>query len=120
MIAIGYSIMLVAFLGLTRANEEWSIFLASIICGFGMGGVSSSQSPIVAKFFGSKYHGTIFGMIAGVMVVLGSWGPFATGYLFDLTGQYQIPFLVCSLFSAAALILSLVLKPPQKQREILQ
>jgi MFS family permease len=114
MIAIGYSIMLLAFLGLTQANEEWSIFLSAIVCGFGLGGVSSSQSPIVAKFFGAKYHGTIFGTIAGIMVVLGSGGPFATGYLFDLTGRYQIPFLVCSLFSAAALILCLALKPPQK------
>jgi MFS family permease len=38
-------------------------------------------------------------------------GPFFTGYLFDISGDYRIAFFLCSIVALIGLILILLLKP---------
>ena len=113
-IMIGFIVLLVSLLWLTQSREIWALFIFSIVCGLGLGGISSSGSPLSAEYFGSKSHGTIYGVMAGFCVVLGATGPFLTGYLFDLTGHYQISFMVCSFLSFTGLIVCIMLRPPDR------
>jgi MFS family permease len=113
-IIIGFIVLLVSFLCLTQSSEVLGLFLFAIVCGLGLGGISSSGSPLSAEYFGSKSHGSIYGVMAGVCVVLGATGPVMTGYLFDLTGHYQISFMVCSFISFIGLIVCILLRPPHR------
>jgi MFS family permease len=117
MIIIGLILTIGGLLWLTQAREVWKIVLFAIVGGLGMGGITPSLSPLVAKFFGLKAHGLIFGMIGGGAVVIGATGPFIIGYLFDLTGKYQVPFLVCAFMGTISLIISILLRPPKASQE---
>ena len=112
---IGFVMLFISLIWLLMVKEVWSLFLFAIICGLGFGGVSSSQSPLAANYFGSKSHGSIFGAIGGATVIVGSTGPFITGYLFDLTGTYQTAFIACASLSLAGTMLCLLLKRPKKR-----
>jgi MFS family permease len=111
---IGFIVLLVSLLWLTQSRGVWALFIFAMVCGLGLGGISSSGSPLSAEYFGSKSHGSIYGVMAGVCVVLGATGPFMTGYLFDLTGHYQISFIVCSFISFIGLMVCILLRPPHK------
>lgn len=113
-ILLGLFLLTVSFVWLMQAHEVWSLIVFSIVCGLGTGGISSSQSPLAARFFGPKAHGSTFGAIGGGSVVMGATGPFVVGLLFDLTGHYQIPFLVCALAGLVGIVLCILLKPPRK------
>jgi MFS family permease len=112
MIIFGLLLLTVSLFWLTISKSVWSLTLFALVSGFGMGGVTSSQSPLMARYFGLKAHGETFGMMGGIAVVFGATGAFVTGYLFDLVGQYQIPFLVNAVFGLGALIVGFLLKPP--------
>jgi MFS family permease len=114
MVMIGLITVAFSFLWVIQAKEAWALFLFAIVNGIGSGGITSSNSPLSAKFFGAKSHGSTFGVVGGTSVVIGATGPFIIGYLFDLTGEYFIPFLVCMFFSVAGLIICMFLKPPVK------
>jgi MFS family permease len=113
-IMIGFSVSLASLLWLTQSREVLALFIFAIACGLGLGGISSSGSPLSAEYFGSRSHGSIYGFMAGVCVVMGAAGPFMTGYLFDLTGHYLISFLVCSCVSFIGLIVCILLRPPHR------
>jgi MFS transporter, OFA family, oxalate/formate antiporter len=113
-ILLGLFLMTASFVWLIQAHEVWSLVLFSIVCGLGTGGISSSQSPLAARFFGPGSHGSTFGAIGGGSVVMGATGPFMVGLLFDLTGHYQIPFVVCALMGVTGIVLCMFLTPPRK------
>ena len=74
----------------------------------------SSESPLIARLFGLKNHGLIYGMIGLGFTIGGAIGPFVTGHMYDVTGSYRDAFLVCIAFTVVGLILSAVLKPTRK------
>jgi MFS transporter, OFA family, oxalate/formate antiporter len=113
-ITAGLLVLTVSLLWLVWAQAVWSLILFAIVCGLGLGGISSSQSPLSARFFGPESHGSTFGAIGGGSVVIGATGPFVLGFLFDLTGNYQVPFLAAALMSFLGLVFCIFLKPPQK------
>lgn len=112
MILFGLILLTASLFWLTQAHAVWSFVLFALLSGFGMGGITSSQSPLSARYFGSKSHGSTFGVMGGSAVIVGASGAFITGYIYDLAGQYQTPFLVCALVCSGALIIGLLLRPP--------
>jgi MFS family permease len=110
--------LLAAILFLLQAKEVWALFLFAVLSGLGLGGISSSQSPLSARYFGLKSHGSIFGAIAGITVIVSAMSPFITGYLFDIMGHYQVSFIVWACLSLTGLIICILLRPPEKQINI--
>jgi len=111
----GLIIVLASLCWLIGAKESWSLFLFAVVSGLGLGTVSSSQSPLAAKYFGLTSHGAIYGAIGGCTVVIGAAGPFITGFFFDITEDYFVPFLICAVLVLLALMANLMfLKPPVK------
>jgi MFS family permease len=111
---IGFVSLLLSFILLLFTREAWTLFVFAILCGVGCGGINTTQSPITAEYFGIKSHGTIFGTMAGLTVMIGAIGPFVGGYLFDTTGNYSAAFIVCGFLSVLGLLLCLLLKPSKK------
>jgi MFS family permease len=112
---IGFGSLFISLTWLLLNKEVSGLFLFAIVCGFGVGGISASQSPLAADCFGLKSHGAIFGTIGGITVILGSFGPFTTGFLLDTTGNYTISFVVCVCISLTGLIICSLMKPTLKQ-----
>ena len=108
---IAFVLMAVALFVLIAARELWMFYLFAVLFGFGWGGVSALMSPAVAELFGLKAHGAILGMVLFISTVGGGIGPLVAGRIFDITGSYQLVFLICAVFSVAGLILASLLRP---------
>jgi MFS family permease len=90
------------------------LYLFAALYGFTHGGFFTVLSPLVADLFGLSSHGAIFGGVFFSGAIGGAVGPMMAGRIFDVTGGYQLAFLICGVASAAVLILSLFLRPLQK------
>ncbi len=92
-------------------KEIWFFYIVAALFGIASGGIQSTQAPYIAELFGLKSHGEIFGIIGFASTIGGAIGPLIGGYVFDITGQYQIAFLICSLIGLAALVCTVLIKP---------
>ena len=98
-------------IGFAFVKEIWAMYLFAAVFGIGAGGTAPVESTITAELFGMKSHGSIFGIISAGFTIGAAIGPFVTGFLFDVTGNYQMAFLVCSGIGVIGLIFSLLVKP---------
>jgi MFS family permease len=111
---IGFILMSAVMLWLTLATEVWMLYLFAVVFGLALGGMATSESPLVARLFGLRSHGLIFGVACLSHVIGGSIGPVVTGYIFDLTFSYQIAFLICAALGVTGLILTVVMRPTKR------
>lgn len=111
---IGFILMSAAIFGLMPAREEWLIYLLIVVFGFGHGGFASSESPLAARLFGLKAHGSILGTAVLGFSIGAAIGPFLSGYIFDVTGSYQMSFLIAGVVGIIGLISSALLRPKSK------
>ena len=113
---IGFSIMLAALVWLQFSQELWMLYLFGAIFGFAYGASLVAESPITAELFGLSEHGVLFGIVDSGFTVGAAIGPVITGYVFDVTGSYQLAFLVITGVTMAGLLLTLLLKPVAGKR----
>ena len=114
--AIGFILMAAALFWLVPATEAWILYLFAVAFGFAYGGCATSESPLVAVLFGLRSHGLLFGAINFSFTIGAAAGPLLAGYIFDVTGSYQVAFLVCAIIGIAGLILTLLLTPIRGER----
>jgi MFS family permease len=107
---LGFILMSAALIWLVPAKTQWMLFSIAGIFGFAYGGCAVSHSPLIAKLFGLKSHGLIFGVFGISVMIGGAVGPLLTGYLFDVTNSYQMAFLLCAMISFAGIISGTFLK----------
>ena len=112
---IGFVLMAAALFGLIPATQERTLYLLVVIFGFGHGGFASSESPLAARLFGLRSHGSILGTAVLGFSIGGAIGPVLTGYIFDVTGSYQTSFLVCGIVAIIGIIVSALLRPAKTQ-----
>ena len=70
-------------------------------------------SPTVARYFGMKAHGAIFGTVLFFGTVGGAGGPILLGWVFDTWGSHTPAFLTLAAMNAIAIILARTLPPPE-------
>jgi MFS family permease len=104
----------VSFALLLVADTLWMLYLFAAIFGFGLWASGGLIPPLTADLFGLKAHGTIYGSIFLSGATGGAFGPVVVGYLFDVTGNYQLAFVVCFCITILALLALIVLKPVRK------
>ena len=72
-----------------------------LVIGFTIGNVYMMQTLLVAETFGLVSLGTVFGVI-GLAVQVGSGiGPFAVGWMEEVSGGYGLPFTISALVTLA-------------------
>jgi len=113
-LAISLILISAALFALVPVTKVWMRYLVAVVYGFGVGGGGVTESIIVAELFGIKSHGLIFGAVSFVFTIGGAVGPLLTGYLFDVTGNYQSAFLVSATVGVGGLILAAILRPIKK------
>jgi len=111
---IGFILMAAALFWLVPARELWMLYLFAVVFGFAFGGIFTAESPLVAWLFGMTSHGLIFGFAMLGFTAGAAVGPLVMGYIFDLTGSYQVAFLVCGVVGILGIIMAVVLRPTKK------
>jgi MFS family permease len=114
---VNLGIMFVGSLAL--ASMRTSLFWPFAVCfGLGWGGIYTLLQLLTMDAFGLKAAGRVLGSRTVLDAIGGGLGPWVTGWLFDRTGSYQVPFLVVSALILITLVASTTLHvtPPAPAR----
>ncbi|MFC2033505.1 MFS transporter [Chloroflexota bacterium] len=93
------------------AQELWMLYLFVTLYGFNHGGIITVISPAVAELFGTRAQGSLLGIVVSIGITISALGPLLAGYIFDVTGGYNLAFLIMLVLVCIGLALSLILKP---------
>lgn len=110
-LVFSFSLVSVAFFWLLAARELWMLYVFAIVFGFGYGGMAALGTPVIAEMFGLSSLGAIMGVTLIFVEGAGAIGPVVAGYIFDITGSYNLAFTIYAVLSLLSLALILRLKP---------
>jgi len=102
-------VMLAGMVALATLQREW-LNLAVAAIGLGWGGAFTLYNLLAVNNFGLREIGRINGVInlfESLGTGLGSW---ATGFLFDLYGSYQVAFAALPVMVAASLAIGTLMR----------
>ncbi|MCL6647830.1 MAG: MFS transporter [Chloroflexi bacterium] len=88
----------------------WGVVLA---LGVAAGGVIAVHASFLANLFGLRAYGAILGAVFWVMTAGTVLGPMTTGLLYDLTGSYDLAFLLIVLVELLGGLVVLLARPPR-------
>jgi len=103
---------------ITTTNSLHILYVISLIFGLAFGGWVMIYPVIVSVFFGNKHSGEILGALGTVAGLGGALGPYFAGYVYDVTGKYDIAFMIGGLMTLFSLILSIILYFSEKKRSL--
>jgi MFS family permease len=95
--------------------DDMLLLLGYVVAGIGFGMRISLLAAIPADLFAGRHLGVILGAAQGGGGLGGLIGPFLGGWLFDVTGSYQIAFAVAALAIAASAVAAWVAAPRRAQ-----
>jgi MFS family permease len=90
----GFAICYVALLLLAAAPSQPLLYVMVLSQGLLGYAFTAMMGPIVAEIFEGQQFGTIFSLLMASLIGGGAVGPFVTGLLHDLTGNYTIAFTI--------------------------
>ena len=102
-------------LGWLDGPEDFLLLLGYVVAGVGFGMRISLLAAIPTDLFAGRHLGVILGAAQGGGGLGGFIGPFLGGWLFDVTGSYQIAFAVAALAIAASAVAAWVAAPRRAQ-----
>ena len=106
-----FMVLLATLILLRFSTDPRLLFVFAPIYGIAHGGFFAIASPSVAQYFGMRSHGVRFGFVLFFGTLGGTIGPLLSGRIFDVTGSYDIAFIVLIGFAMFGLLLSSVLRP---------
>jgi sugar phosphate permease len=114
LLALSLFLQAIGLLFLCNAKTVWQAMLFTVFFGPGYGGVNTLRLTMQADYYGRR----AFGSIQGVMVtitILGTMSfPFLTGLYYDLSGNYQLAWLVMAGIILASIPFAQKATPPGK------
>jgi MFS family permease len=106
-----FIIEVVALLWLIFTQQLWGLYLFAVVYGLAYGSGLAQQSPFTAKIFGMRSHGAILGVLNLSQTVAGGVGGILAGYIFDITGSYQLMFTIVAILCLIGLFATVLVKP---------
>ncbi len=107
--SLGFALCFAALIALQYAPTLLLVYVMVVVQGFLGYGFTSVLGAVVAEIFQGKHFGTIFGTISLSALAGGAAGPWVTGILHDIYGDYTLAFLIgiaVSALSATAIWLA--------------
>jgi len=100
-----------AVLGATLIDSRVLTYVFVLIVGFTIGNVYMMQTLLTAEIFGLVSLGAVLG-IMNLMAQVGSGlGPLLVGRAEDVTGDYELPFVITGIVTIASALLLLLARP---------
>lgn len=84
----GFGICYVALLALAHGPSQGLLYVMILSQGMLGYAFANVMGPIVAEIYDGRHFGSIFGLLMASLIGGGAVGPFVTGLLHDLTGNY--------------------------------
>ncbi len=107
-VIIFFVLQTIAIFALPVSTFLWILYPVALLFGLSYGGWVMIYPVIISKLFGTKHSGEILGALGTVAGIGGSVGPLLASYIFDITGVYDLAFLISGLMCLGALGLSLL------------
>ena len=107
LLAQGSSIIL-----LLAFDEMWAFYMFGLLFGFFYSACVPIFPTLLAKFYGLKAMGTIYGIFGTSYSIAAIGAPILAGYVFDVTGSYYYPFLFAIICCYLAAFGTFLLKTP--------
>lgn len=98
-------------------RDAWSLYLFGLLFGFFYSGCIPIFPTLLGNFYGLSQLGTIFGLFGTGFSLAAITGPIFAGYLFDISGSYQYPFMAATVMCFMASFLTFLIKNPSGNRE---
>jgi MFS family permease len=102
-------IFALALIWLLFAKGSWMFYVFAVVFGLAYGGEAAVMTLVPAELFGLKYLGGITAATFFMGAIGGAIGSPLAGRIFDVTGSYDLAFIICIIMSALAFTLSLIL-----------
>jgi MFS family permease len=99
------------FIWLLVARDLWMLYIFATIFGLAYGEILCMMSLLPAELFGLRSQGAILGIIMFASTIGGGMGPVVAGRIFDITGNYQMAFIICITVVIVGLILATFIRP---------
>ncbi len=114
-LAISLVLLALAVFWLLQVTDIWMFYLFAGVFGFAYGGCVPQLPIIAGELFELRSIGAIIGVQMLGVAIGGAIGPLLGGIVFDVTGSYQIAFLVSGISIIFTLVLLAMLRPPGKR-----
>jgi MFS family permease len=115
--SLGFAISFAALIALQHAPTLALVYVMVVAQGALGYSSTSIMGAVVAEIFQGRHFGTIFGTVMFVALAGGAAGPWVTGMLYDIYGDYTLAFAIgiaVSLLGAA----SIWVAAPRKVRAV--
>ncbi|MFH0847481.1 MAG: MFS transporter [Chloroflexota bacterium] len=115
-LVIGSALEVVATLmlmGMTGSAAETSLWTYGLLMGLGVGSWLPVLSMATSATFGLLAYGVILGVYTMLFHVGNAIGPVVGGYVFDVTGSYNLPFKLCLIAYAVTVPTMLLVRAPR-------
>ncbi len=109
-LALTYFIRGLSYFLLLYIESLWGIYFFSVLIGLSLLATIPPTSALTGDFFGRENVGTLFGFITLSHQIGSAVSSYAGGKLFDLTGSYNLAFLISGLLCMAATLCCLTIK----------
>jgi len=93
----------------------WVFYIFAALYGIAHGSFYTLISPTLAELFGLRSLGANLGAVIFIGTIGGAISPVLAGHVFDVTGSYQLSFLLCLILSVVATVLMVFLKPVRNE-----
>jgi len=111
LLAGGFLIQTIALTILLLGHDLWAVYVFLALYGFASGAGTPLFILNFGRYFGRKAFGTIFGSSIAVRAPVALIAPVFSGWIFDVTGSYNIAFTVFTVFAAVTALLMCIVRP---------
>ena len=114
---LGFAICYAVLIALQSQPSFPLLYLMIAVQGFLGYGFTSIMGAVVAEIFQGRHFGTIFGTVMFGALAGGAAGPWVTGLLHDIYGNYQMAFMIGMALSVLSAI-AIWIAAPRKVRAV--
>jgi len=112
-------LLAIMIFSLVYIQQLWILYIFAIIFGIAAGAGVTQQSPLVARVFGMRSHGLILGVVSLNHTIGGALGVFLAGYIFDITGNYDLIFIICAILAVGGFFIARPVKSVQETNKLI-
>ena len=106
--ALAFAFVGLGCLALGVGGIDYAV-LAAIALGFAVGAEVDLIGYFTARYFGMANYGSIYGLQYSIFIFGAAIGPVYTGYIWDVTGNYDLSLIIAAALMVPVIIIALTL-----------
>ena len=106
--AVAFSCVALGCLALGLGGIEYAM-VAAIALGFAVGAEVDLIGYFTARYFGMAHYGAIYGLQYSIFIFGAAIGPVYTGYIWDVTGNYDLALVIAAALMVPVVAIALTL-----------